>query len=518
MSLESFFAVLIIVILGWYLSFSASRLDRLHHRVETSWATLDSLLHQRAALAQEIVAESNLDPATAYLISTSASAARFANLEERSFAESVLSESLKLVQSAAHNELLQLPTPLLVELSDLTTKVRLAINMHLEAVNATRNVRKKIFIRLFRLAGKAPLPVRYEFEDDVLEPTDLPNTQGSESESTQKRQYIKWNRWLLLPVVLIFVMLSSTGISPISEFIVEKQVEKNILNGLAGSNNQILVVKVDDTKGSRPQIGLESADAVYVEQVEAGLTRIAAIYSSTLPELIGPVRSARISDIELLAQFGRVGLAYSGAQTKMRPVLAAANIENLSAERNPPTIYTKDPDRVGPVNMMLKPALLLERANSKTGTQIDSPKLAPWSFGDAPKGETLTSTAKIKWPSARYELRWDNLSKKYLIYFNGEPNMAASGSQLAADTAIIQLVSITPSIYGDKFGGITPFSKTTGSGKAIMLRDGFSYQLTWQREIETDVTTWLSADGKVANFKPGKIWIFLTDNLPVLTP
>lgn len=518
MSLESLFAVLIVVILGWYLSFSASRLDRLHHRVETSWATLDSLLHQRAALAQEIVAESNLDPATAYLITTSASAARFANHEERSFAESVLSESLKLVQSAAHNELLELPTPLLVELSDLTSKVKLAINIHIEAVNATRNVRKKIFIRLFRLAGKAPLPVRYEFEDDVLEPTDLPHSEFAESESTQKHKSLKWNRWLVLPLVLIFVMLSSKGISPISDFIVEKNVERNIFNGLAGSNNQILVVKVDDTKGSKPQVGLESADVVYVEQVEAGLTRIAAIYSSALPELIGPVRSARISDIELLAQFGRVGLAYSGAQTKMRPVLAAANIENLSAERNPPTIYTKDPARVGPVNMMLKPALLLERANSKAGTQIDSPKLAPWSFGDAPKGETLTSTAKIKWPSARYELRWDNLSEKYLIYFNGEPNMAASGSQLAADTAIIQLVSITPSIYGDKFGGITPFSKTTGSGKAIMLRDGFSYQLTWQRELETDVTTWLSEDGKVANFKPGKIWIFLTDNRPVLTP
>ena len=58
---------------------------------------------------------------------------------------------------------------------------------------------------------------------------------------------------------------------------------------------------------------------------------------------------------------------------------------------------------------------------------------------------------------------------------------------IIADTAIIQIVSITPSIYGDKFGGITPFSKTTGSGKAIMLRDGFSYQLTWERELETDV-------------------------------
>ena len=328
----------------------------------------------------------------------------------------------------------------------------------------------------------------------------------------------KWVRRLLIPITLIILILGSKAISPISDLATEEKVEKNIFSGLAGSNNQILVVKVDDTKEARPQIGLEDADVVYVEQVEAGLTRIAAIFSSTLPELIGPVRSARISDIELLAQFGRVALAYSGAQSKMRPVLAAANIENLSAERNPPSIYTKDPERSGPVNMILKPALLLERANAKAGTQIDTPKVAPWSFGDAPTGETLAATAKIKWPNARYELQWDELSKKFLIYFNGEPNMAAAGSQLSADTAIIQLVSITPSIYGDKFGGVTPFSKTTGSGKAIMLRDGFSYELTWQRDLETDVTTWLSTDGKVANFKPGKIWIFLTDNAPILTP
>ena len=328
----------------------------------------------------------------------------------------------------------------------------------------------------------------------------------------------KWVRRLLIPITLIILILGSKAISPISDLATEEKVEKNIYSGLAGSNNQILVVKVDDTKEARPQIGLEDADVVYVEQVEAGLTRIAAIFSSTLPELIGPVRSARISDIELLAQFGRVALAYSGAQSKMRPVLAAANIENLSAERNPPSIYTKDPERSGPVNMILKPALLLERANAKAGTQIDTPKVAPWSFGDAPTGETLAATAKIKWPNARYELQWDELSKKFLIYFNGEPNMAAAGSQLSADTAIIQLVSITPSIYGDKFGGVTPFSKTTGSGKAIMLRDGFSYELTWQRDLETDVTTWLSTDGKVANFKPGKIWIFLTDNAPILTP
>jgi len=168
MNLESLVIILAAVIIGWYLSFLASRLDRLHHRVETSWATLDSLLQQRAALAQQIVAESNLDPATAYLISTSAISARKASIIERSAAESVLSEALKLVQSSARDNSLELPSELLIELSDITNKVKMAINIHLEAVNATRNVRSKIFIRLFRLAGKAPLPIRYEFEDDSL--------------------------------------------------------------------------------------------------------------------------------------------------------------------------------------------------------------------------------------------------------------------------------------------------------------------------------------------------------------
>lgn len=519
MSLNSLLFLLLIVLIGWYLFFLASRLDRLHHRVETSWATLDSLLQQRAALAQEIVQESDLDPATAYLISTSATSARYANLSDRSAAESVLSESLKLVIDAARSNSLQLPTDLLVELSDITSKIKLAINIHLESVNATRNVRQKPVIRLFRLAGKAPLPVKYAFENDVLDSSQVQQDRLTIKESipvTAKGSSHK--RRIIFLLSLFIVIASIKNLEPITEFITIAEVKKNLLTGVEGANNQILVVKVDDTKDAHPQIGLEDADVVYVEQVEAGLTRIAAIYSSKLPAQIGPVRSARISDIELLAQFGRVGYAYSGAQTKMHPVIAEANLENLSAERNPPSIYAKDPERVGPVNMILYPELLLKRANEKAATQIDIPKVAPWSFGDAPKGETITVSAKVKWPSAKYELRWDNQIKKWLIYFDGEADISANGSQLFADTAIIQIVSITPSIYGDKFGGVTPFSKTTGSGKAVMLRDGVSYQINWQRDLATEVTTWRSADGKIANFKPGKIWIFLTDTPPVLAP
>ena len=329
---------------------------------------------------------------------------------------------------------------------------------------------------------------------------------------------MKLVRRLILFISLAVIILSLTGNTDLPKLPLAKQQAKNFFTGLAGENKQILVVKIDDTNAAHPQIGVESADVVYVEQVEGGLTRLAAIYTSKLPPLIGPIRSARISDIELLAQFGRVGFAYSGAQSKMRPVIAAANLENLSAERNPPSIYGKDPDRPGPVDMILKPDLLLERANANPKIRIETATASVFPFGDAPKGETNTAVAKVKWPSAKYELRWDSTNEKWLIYFNEKPNMAANGEHLYADTAIIQIVSITPSIYGDKFGEITPFSKTTGSGKAVMLRDGFSYQLSWQRNLETDVTTWMSQDGGVANFKPGRTWIFLTDKAPVLTP
>ena len=329
---------------------------------------------------------------------------------------------------------------------------------------------------------------------------------------------MKLVRRLILFISLAVIILSLTGNTDLPKLPLVKEPAKNFFTGLAGENKQILVVKIDDTNAAHPQIGVEFADVVYVEQVEGGLTRLAAIYTSKLPPLIGPIRSARISDIELLAQFGRVGFAYSGAQSKMRPVIAAANLENLSAERNPPSIYGKDPDRPGPVDMILKPDLLLERANSNPKIRIETATASVFPFGDAPKGETNTAIAKVKWPSAKYELRWDSVSKKWLIYFNEKPNMAANGEQLYADTAIIQIVSITPSIYGDKFGEVTPFSKTTGIGKAVMLRDGFSFQISWQRNLETDVTTWISEDGGVANFKPGRTWIFLTDKAPVLTP
>lgn len=160
-------AIVLIVFL-WYLTFSATRLDRLHHRVETSWANLDGLLQRRAAVALELAHSEMADPASSLLLTAAAYQAREATIEDRSQAESGLSGALGLLQNDLGVELKSNEESLLKELSELTEKIRIAIALHIDAVNRTQAVRRKLVFSIFRLAGTAPLPVTYEFEHDVL--------------------------------------------------------------------------------------------------------------------------------------------------------------------------------------------------------------------------------------------------------------------------------------------------------------------------------------------------------------
>lgn len=160
-------SILILIVL-WYLSFTATRLDRLHHRVETSWANLDVLLQKRAAVALEIAHSDIADPASSMLLTGAAYQARDADIESRSQAESGLSGALGLLLEDSQHLTTAADNALLSELSILTDKIRVAIAIHTDAVNRTQLVRKKLVVRIFRLAGTAPLPVTHEFESDVI--------------------------------------------------------------------------------------------------------------------------------------------------------------------------------------------------------------------------------------------------------------------------------------------------------------------------------------------------------------
>ena len=158
----------VIILFGWYLSFSASRLDRLHHRVETSWEHLDALLQRRAALALEISHQTDLDPATDLILTQSAYVSREEAISNRNDAERSLSQSLKFLRESADSGELSIFLPLLSELTTLTEKITLAVAIHLEAVNSVAKLRSRPIYRLFHLAGKAKLPKIYSFEEDSL--------------------------------------------------------------------------------------------------------------------------------------------------------------------------------------------------------------------------------------------------------------------------------------------------------------------------------------------------------------
>lgn len=165
--MSSFVILLLLALLFiWYLTFSANRLDRLHHRVETSWANLDSILQRRAALAQEIAHLKEIDPATNLILTSAAHQAREADISGRSEAESGLSESLKLL--IQESDIPEIYPEVFMELEVISDRLRMAIAIHQEAVSATRKRREKALIKVFRLAGSAPLPVTYPFEDDVI--------------------------------------------------------------------------------------------------------------------------------------------------------------------------------------------------------------------------------------------------------------------------------------------------------------------------------------------------------------
>ncbi len=160
--------ILVAVVLAWYLSFTATRLDRLHHRVETSWANLDVLLQKRAAVALEIAHSDIADPASSMLLTAAAYQARDANIQNRSQAESGLSGALGLLLEDSEHLATAADSALLTELSALTDKIRVAIAIHTDAVARTQMVRGKVVVKTFRLAGTAPLPITYVFESDVL--------------------------------------------------------------------------------------------------------------------------------------------------------------------------------------------------------------------------------------------------------------------------------------------------------------------------------------------------------------
>ena len=277
------------------------------------------------------------------------------------------------------------------------------------------------------------------------------------------------------------------------------------LSGLPGGEGKpVVMVKYGNSKPDRPHYNLNQADLIYVEEVEWGLTRIAAMFNTKFPSVVGPTRSARISDLELLEQFTNPGLAYSGANDVLLKAIRKSQSISLSpSDRS--TFYYRNLSKSAPHNQLLRLAAMMEKE-----TKVAAIKDIGLKFDATPAtGGTKTTYFQAAWSSARVSGSWTG--KSWTISFDGSIHRdAVNKSFLTPKTIVLQYVERKETKYGDKFGGKTPLLKTVGSGRAIVLRNGQSFDGTWSRPTSESGTTFSFAGSQLA-FDVGQVMIVLVD-------
>jgi len=264
----------------------------------------------------------------------------------------------------------------------------------------------------------------------------------------------------------------------------------------------VLAVKIDNLAQARPQSGLTEADIVYVLPVEGGLSRILAVFSSHFPPVIGPVRSAREDDLELLAQFGRPAFAYSGAQPKLLRVVEKARIVDLYDGLVGG--YFRDPRRIAPHNLYAHTSQLLAEASGATIAHDIG-----FRFGPAPAGGHSAASFSVSYPAASFMFRWSAKDGRWLVWMDGAPARAAEGGQLGAPTVVIQYTRVRTSRFLEA-GIRPPYAESTGTGTGMVLRGGQAYAIRWSRLDANVGTTFTTLSGQPMMFARGQVWVVLT--------
>ena len=277
------------------------------------------------------------------------------------------------------------------------------------------------------------------------------------------------------------------------------------LSGLPGGEGKpVVMVKYGNSRPDRPHYNLNQADLIYVEEVEWGLTRIAAMFNTKFPSVVGPTRSARISDLELLEQFTNPGLAYSGANDVLLKAIRKSQSISLSpSDRS--SFYYRNLSKAAPHNQLLRLASMMAKE-----TKVGAIKDVGLTFNATPAtGGTKTTYFQAAWSSARVSGSWTG--KSWTISFDGSIHRdAVNKSFLTPKTIVLQYVERKETKYGDKFGGKTPLLKTVGSGRAIILRNGQSFDGTWSRPTSEAGTIFSVANSQFA-FDVGQVMIVLVD-------
>lgn len=267
----------------------------------------------------------------------------------------------------------------------------------------------------------------------------------------------------------------------------------------------VLAVKIENSPPARPQAGLNDADIVYEEPVEGGITRFIALFQCTDIDRLGPIRSARTTDPDVLVQYGVPLFAYSGGAPRVGQLVAQAGLLDVNFEDNP-DLYDRDPGREMPHDVFTSTARLW--AGASWPTEAPEPVFAY--DADLPEVSRPAASVHLDFSaSSDVWWRWDAALGLWLRSHGDAAHVLEDGMQVGAATVIVQVVEVVPGTIVDAAGNPSPEVTLVGTGKAYVFRDGRVIVGTWVRDSLGETTRFLTKEGEEIALAPGRTWIEL---------
>ncbi len=267
--------------------------------------------------------------------------------------------------------------------------------------------------------------------------------------------------------------------------------------------NASIAAKIDNHPDARPQIGLEHTDLLFEELVEGGLTRYVAIWQSDIPELLGPVRSIRPMDPNIISPFGGI-VCYSGGQQRFVNLMRNTPVYNaIHGQADTASTFFRTRDKVAPHNVLVKARELLSQHSDiaapaqQFAYSLDVPSATATKDG-APTAALDYSFSSLISGSWTY----DSSRRLFLRAQGGRPDLDSTGARLSATNVVVLRVSVTNDTN-------VPRTEMVGRGEAWVSTGGGTSHATWSKGSPTDPVHLVDDQGVAIRLAPGNTWIEL---------
>lgn len=273
-------------------------------------------------------------------------------------------------------------------------------------------------------------------------------------------------------------------------------------DGDAAEPRPIVGVKIENSREARPWVGLAQADVVFVEMVEGGLTRFHAIYNSSYPDEVGPVRSLRPMDAAILGPWGGTLLASGGQQIYIDRIESVADVRTFDAGDSG---FSRESGRRAPHNVMFT---LADEAPGFDSPET-VPPLAEYGIPSSEGGQTA-DTIRLDYPQSVGEWEWSG--EVWQRSDDGSASEEVDGTRIEAANVVVLEVEVRDSGLLDAAGSPVPETILEGSGSLHLFADGQMVEGEWSKLGDADPFVLTDADGEPLVLAPGRTWVEL---LPV---